>query len=187
GVQRELPQFIHLSSASPPVWAVPCVECGGLKVSKDQLHMLNVKEFDQRLVRALKERKEDMDRQAATADVFSFPKIILKFGTIETVLKHVKEVFRSIAAEEGAHVSKQEFKDGLAKAEVVLDSKWCDDLVDLSDVRSTDSLGLKEFVVLLAVGRLCDAMPQISTQRHGKAKRVDTREALGGADVPPDS
>eukprot|EP00903_Cladosiphon_okamuranus_P011121 g10497.t1 len=102
-------------------------------------------------------------------NAFSFTKIILKLGTIEKVLRRVKAVFESVDHGNKGHVTKDELKEGLHKAHVDLGEEWEDTNIDecLQHLHGRaddhDKVGLREFVVMLAVGRVCRPLKRRST------------------------
>ncbi|CAN0222417.1 unnamed protein product [Ascophyllum nodosum] len=102
-----------------------------------------------------------MDEEQPAQEAFSFTKIILRLGTVERVLKRVKAVFRSVDHGNKGHVTREELMEGLHKAKVDLGEEWKDTNIDeclehLGEGGGDhDRVGLREFVVMLAVGRVC--------------------------------
>ncbi|CAN0428136.1 unnamed protein product [Pylaiella littoralis] len=110
-----------------------------------------------------------MDEENFDNDAFSFTKIILKLGTIEKILRQVKAVFKSVDHGNKGHVTKDELKEGLHKAHVDLGEEWEDTNIDdclqhlQGRAQDHDKVGLREFVVMLAVGRVCRPLIRRST------------------------
>eukprot|EP00752_Nemacystus_decipiens_P009337 g8344.t1 len=126
---------------------------------------------ERRLVTGLQELKRQMDEENSKygKDAFSFTKIILKLGTIEKVLRRVKAVFESVDHGNKGHVTKDELKEGLHKAQVDLGDEWEDTNIEeclqhlQGRAEDHDKVGLREFVVMLAVGRVCRPLKRRST------------------------
>ncbi|CAN0402802.1 unnamed protein product, partial [Hapterophycus canaliculatus] len=123
---------------------------------------------ERRLVKGLQDLKRQMDEENLGQDAFSFTKIILKLGTIEEVLRRVKAVFKSVDHGNKGHVTMDELKEGLHKARVDLGGEWEDTNVDeclqhlQGRAEDADKVGLREFVVMLAVGRVCRPLKRVS-------------------------
>ncbi|KAG5178088.1 hypothetical protein JKP88DRAFT_264800 [Tribonema minus] len=123
--------------------------------------------FDQQLLAALKDRKWDLQHPAGQpadgAAAFSFTKILLKMGTIKRVLAHVELAFAELAQDEDGRVSRQQLLQACEDAQVPMDEAILDNVFAACEAADGGSLGLRGFVVLLAVARV---MAQ-SAQRNG--------------------
>eukprot|EP00904_Undaria_pinnatifida_P007286 jgi/Undpi1/3688/HiC_scaffold_16.g07058.m1 len=119
-----------------------------------------------------------MDEDQGALEAFTFTKIILKLGTIERVLRRIKVVFQSVDHGDKGHVTKQELKEGLHKAKVDLGEEWKDTNIDecLEHLRgggaNQDEVGLREFVVMLAVGRVCRPLQQDGEEDEAQRKEM---------------
>ncbi len=81
-------------------------------------------------------------------------------------------VFKSVDHGNKGHVTKDELKEGLHKASVDLGDEWQDTNIDecLQHLHgsSDDKVGLREFVVMLAVGRVCRPLKGVSKREEGE-------------------
>ncbi|CAM9285752.1 unnamed protein product [Ectocarpus sp. 8 AP-2014] len=119
-----------------------------------------------RLIEGLQDLKRQMDEESGGKESFSFTKIILKLGTIEKMLRRINAVFKSVDHGNKGHVTKDELKEGLRRAHVDLGDEWEDTNIDdcLQHLQGRDDkVGLREFVVMLAVGRVCRPLKRRSS------------------------
>ncbi|CAM9590166.1 unnamed protein product [Ectocarpus sp. 6 AP-2014] len=119
-----------------------------------------------RLIEGLQDLKRQMDEESGEKESFSFTKIILKLGTIEKILQRINAVFKSVDHGNKGHVTKDELKEGLRRAHVDLGDEWEDTNIDdcLQHLQGRDDkVGLREFVVMLAVGRVCRPLKRRSS------------------------
>ncbi|CAM9546271.1 unnamed protein product [Chrysoparadoxa australica] len=122
--------------------------------------------FERTVLRALCELKWHLDgreSQDAIHDTFSFTKIILKFGTIQRVLKHVQDVFHSFDMDHSGKISKDEFKTAMSHLKAHTDSISIEEMFEVCNMEENDALGMREFLVVLAVARLMQSIPEISS------------------------
>lgn len=74
-------------------------------------------------------------------------------------------MFKSVDHGNKGHVTKDELKEGLRRAHVDLGDEWEDTNIDdcLQHLQGRDDkVGLREFVVMLAVGRVCRPLKLVS-------------------------
>ncbi|CBN74717.1 hypothetical protein Esi_0041_0023 [Ectocarpus siliculosus] len=119
-----------------------------------------------RLIEGLQDLKRQMAEESGEKESFSFTKIILKLGTIEKILQRINAVFKSVDHGNKGHVTKDELKEGLHRAHVDLGDEWEDTNIDdcLQHLQGRDDkVGLREFVVMLAVGRVCRPLKRRSS------------------------
>ncbi|CAM9686160.1 unnamed protein product [Ectocarpus sp. 13 AM-2016] len=124
-----------------------------------------------------------MDEESGGKESFSFTKIILKLGTIEKILQRINAVFKSVDHGNKGHVTKDELKEGLRRAHVDLGDEWEDTNIDdcLQHLQGRDDkVGLREFVVMLAVGRVCRPLKRRSSVFVPLQEEQEGRGAMEG-------
>ena len=81
---------------------------------------------------------------------------------------HPQAVFESVDHGNKGHVTKDELKEGLHRAHVDLGEEWEDTNIDEclqhlhGRAEDHEKVGLREFVVMLAVGRVCRPLKRVS-------------------------
>lgn len=92
---------------------------------------------------------------------------------VSRLVPHTQAVFRSVDHGNKGHVTKDELKEGLHKAHVDLGEEWEDTNIEeclqhlQGRAEDHDKVGLREFVVMLAVGRVCRPLKRVSERERG--------------------
>ncbi|CAM9839652.1 unnamed protein product, partial [Phaeothamnion confervicola] len=109
-----------------------------------------------KLVFSLRAIKQRLDNEA-NGKTFSFTKIILKFGTIHKVLRRIRVVFQSFDHDNDGSISKDGFRLAMEHLHCKLSEADVQNLFEVCDMTHVrerrDTLGLREFYVMLAVAR----------------------------------
>ncbi|CAM9343452.1 unnamed protein product, partial [Hapterophycus canaliculatus] len=116
-------------------------------------------EMHSKLVEALKKKK--LDYQAKFKQEMSFTRVLLKLGTVRTFMSDVRRVFKVRDTDSSGRIDISEMTAAMKDLQVNLSEDEVKALFQMADFYEDNELTMKQFLVVLAMGYVLDAIPDL--------------------------
>uniref|UniRef100_A0A7S3UWH3 EF-hand domain-containing protein n=1 Tax=Heterosigma akashiwo TaxID=2829 RepID=A0A7S3UWH3_HETAK len=152
------------------------------RVLTEEEHALAVEKImshniERKIIQALRRQREYLGAQGKLN--MKFDRIMLKFGTISKVMKHLRQVFAQFDTNGNMVLDQDEFLKAAQEMQVELSREELAELFDVSDLTHEHTLGMKEFVVMLCVSNVLHAIPELNEEEVGPGgERRERRASL---------
>eukprot|EP00752_Nemacystus_decipiens_P011767 g10443.t1 len=156
---------------------LPFSGCFGRLVSPSAVAITNdeTPELHTKLMAALKKKKEEFRNKFKQE--MSFTRVLLKLGTVRTFIHDIRRVFEARDTDSSGRIDMCEMSAAMKDLEVNLSEDEVKTLFKMADFYEDKQLTMKQFLVVLAIGYVLDAIPDLRETKQTAEAEAAARAA----------
>ncbi|CAM9511044.1 unnamed protein product, partial [Phaeothamnion confervicola] len=135
--------------------------------------------MEQKVVLALRKRQAELKAKGEAS--MNFTRIILKFGTIRSVLREIRAVFEQFDQDKSGAIDHTELGTMMRQLNVQMGEEDIGNLFRLADFNGANQLTLKQLLVCICIGYVLGVIPDLTTATDPKAEATAAGAAAAGA------